>query len=329
MGRAETGGALGEGSLRAALIPRHGPPEVLEVRDVALPKIGKHDVLVRVCFSSVNPVDCYLRHGGLRRFAHLPLPIIPGVDIAGIVERIGPNVREFRAGDEVFGFIPRGTGACAEFAGCRGDWLARKPAALSECEAAVLPCVALTALQALRDKARLRSGESVLIIGASGGVGTVAVQIAQALGLEVTAVCSTHNIELARRLGATRVIDYTKQDLLCEQQEFDAVFDCIGTNRFWRYRKLLSHRGRHVGISCKRVAFLDSAISYLLPGRRSFQFHVKAQRADLDQLAEWVREGKLRPIVSQVLPLEKIAEAHRLSETRRTVGKIAIAIQQF
>lgn len=292
-----------------------------------MPAIGDGGVLVRVRASSVNPVDCYVRRGGLRRYAGVPFPIVPGVDVSGVVEKTGPNVREFRAGDEVFAFIPRVGGACAELAACDAGWLGKKPAGLSHAEAGVLPCVGLTALQALRDKARLQAGQSVLIVGASGGVGTMAVQIARTMGVEVVAVCSTANVDLVRSLGATRVIDYLKQDVLLEAQRFDAVFDCVGSRRFWSYCKLLKGGGRHVGISCARKEMIDSMLSQVMPGRKSFQFHVRAERKDLEQLTQWVEQGKVKLIVSHVYPLAEIAEAHRQCETRRTVGKIAVTVE--
>lgn len=314
--------------MRAALIPRNGPPDVLEIGDVPAPSVTNPDVLVRVFASSVNPVDCAVRRGGLRRYAGFPFPIIPGVDVSGVIEKAGSDAREFRPGDEVFGFLPRIGGASAELVACNVQWLAKKPAGLSHAETAVIPCVGLTALQALRDKAGLQAGQSVLIVGASGGVGSMAVQIAALMNAEVVAVCSTANVEFVRGLGPARVIDYRKQDVQRETRQFDVVFDCIGDHRYAFYSALLRRGGRHVGISCTRQAMVDSLLSRLTPGKKSVQFHVKAERNDLDQLREWIEMGKLKPITSCVYPLEKIAEAHRRSETRRTVGKIAVRVQE-
>ena len=314
--------------MRAALIPRNGPPDVLEIGDVPAPPVADADVLVRVFASSVNPVDCAVRRGGLRRYAGVPFPIIPGVDVSGVIEKAGPDVRELRAGDDVFGFIPRIGGASAELVACNARWLAKKPAGLGHTESAVVPCVGLTALQALRDKARLQAGQSVLIVGASGGVGSMAVQMAAVMGAEVVAVCSTANVEFVRRLGASRVIDYRKQDLQRETRQFDVIFDCVGNHRFAFYSTLLRRGGRHVGISCTRLARLDSLLSRLTPGRKSFQFHVHADRKDLEQLREWIEKGRVKPIASRVYPLEKIADAHRQCETRRTVGKIAVTVHE-
>jgi len=197
---------------------------------------------------------------------------------------------------------------------------------LSHAEAAVLPCVGLTALQGLRDKAQLNSGADVLIVGASGGVGTMAVQIACAMGVEVTAVCSTANADKVRSLGAMHVIDYTKHDPLLCSRRFDAVFDCIGGRGFWSYRKLLKPGGRHVGISCSWRARIESVLSRITPGSKSLQFHVRAEAKDLTFLASLVEQGKLKPIVSYIYPLADIAKAHRQCESRRTVGKIALIV---
>jgi NADPH:quinone reductase-like Zn-dependent oxidoreductase len=308
----------------AAFIRQHGSPDVLVVDQLPAAGTNGGGVLVRVRATSVNPVDCYLRRGGLRRFASLPFPIIPGVDICGVVEAGGGP--DFKPGDEVFGFLQRGYGAYAELVECPTSWLARKPALLSYAEAATLPCVAMTALQGLRDKARLKAADSVLIVGASGGVGTMAVQIARAMQVKVTAVCSAANADTVRELGASRVIDYSRENVFEDRERFDAIFDCVGRETFWSFRRLLRPHGIHVGIAGRRAMVIDSVLSRLTPGRTSYQFHVQARSRDLEHLAKMVDEGTLRPVVSRVLPLSEIAAAHRQCETRRTVGKIAVEI---
>lgn len=311
--------------VRAALIRKNGPPEVLEIGDLPVPSIASNQVLVRVHATSVNPIDCYVRAGGLRRFAGVPFPIVPGVDISGVIENCGENVRRFSPGDEVFGFLPCTRGATAEFVACEEPWLARKPERLSHTDAAVLPCVGLTALRGLRDKIRLRPGQHVLIVGASGGVGTMAVQIAHSMGAEVTAVCSSSNVNLVQSLGASRVIDYTKSDLLEDLTRYDAVFECVGSHGCWDYLQLLRRGGRHVGISCSWRSRIQGFF-FGFTGRRSFQFHVKAEHEDLEILRALIEQGKLRPIISRVYTLAQIADAHRQCETHRTVGKIAVQI---
>ncbi len=311
--------------VRAALIRRNGPPEVLEIGELPVPSIVSSQVLVRVRTTSVNPIDCYVRAGGLRRFAGVPFPIVPGVDISGVVEECGENVLTFSPGDEVFGFLPCGRGATAEFVACEESWLARKPERLSHTDTAVLPCVGLTALQGLRDKIRVRPGQHVLIVGASGGVGTMAVQIAHAMGADVTAVCSSSNVNLVQSLGASRVIDYTKSNFLEDLTRYDGVFECVGSHDCWAYRNLLKRGGRHVGISCSWRSRIQGFF-FRITGRRSFQFHVKAEHEDLEVLRALTEQGKLRPIVSHVYTIAQIAVAHRQCETHRTVGKIAVRI---
>ncbi len=312
--------------MRAAFIQRFGPPEVLQIGELPLPSVGNRQVLVRVRATSVNPVDCYMRAGGLRRFSRIPFPIVPGIDVAGIVETCGKDVGEFHPGQEVFGFLPMHRNATAEFVACNPSWLALKPSILAYEEAAVLPCVGLTALQALRDKAQLGPGQTVMIVGASGGVGTAAVQIGAAMQLKVTGVCGSRNVSLVRALGAECVIDYTKESPLENRGRFDAVFDCVGGWDFWDCWHLLKPAGRHVGISCTRLKKVVGLLTRATPGRKSFQFHVAPSRKDLDQLSSWVVAGKLKPVITHRFSLSEIAAAHQQCESRRTVGKIAVTI---
>jgi len=314
-------------SVRAGLLRKYGPPEVLDLGSVAVPAHGEDQVLVRVHATSVNPVDCYLRRGALRRFAGLSFPVVPGVDLSGVVESCGQAVTQLSPGDLVFGFLERGYGAYAEYAVCEPAWLALKPEGLSHRDAGAIPCVGLTALQGLRDHARLRAGQHVLIIGASGGVGTMAVQIANLLGAEVTGVCSARNIELVRSLGAAHVVDYVTQDLASlGTGTFAAVLDCVGARSHSYYRRLLGRHGRHVGLSGSRRRRLESMVTWLVPGHTSVQFHVRANSDDLRQLASWLQEGRLKPIVTQEYALSELSAAHRMCETRRTVGKSVILI---
>jgi len=310
----------------AAFVERFGPPDVLTVGQLPAPSVGLDSVLVRVHATSVNPVDCYLRGGRLRRFGGLPFPIVPGVDISGVVETCGSRVEDLKPGDEVFGFLQEGYGAYAEFVLCRPSWLARKPAGLTHVEAAALPCVALTALQGLRDKARLKPGQRVLIVGASGSVGLMAVQIGRAMNVRVAAICRPANADLVRALGASCVRSQGTAEVHGRDEQFDAVFDCVGRDTFWRLRHSLRRGGIHVGISCSRPSVMASALSRVTPGRTSYQFHVQARTRDLECIAQLVGEGRLRPIISDVLPLSKIVQAHHLSESRRAAGKISLEI---
>jgi NADPH:quinone reductase-like Zn-dependent oxidoreductase len=296
---------------------------VFEIGEVPVPVLKQGEVLVQVEASSVNPIDCYVRTGGLRRFRHEPFPIVPGVDLSGTIIQCN-GVDAFRIGDSVFGFLPRIGGAYAEFAACDVRWLSRKPPQLSYLEAAVIPCVGLTALQALRDKASLQRGQRVLIVGAAGGVGTMAVQIARILGARITAVCSGSNLDRVLALGAERVTDYMTTTPAFDNESFDAVLDCVGHRRFWSYRRWIKSAGRHVGISCSRRKTADALLSRIIPGPKSIQFHVRPSASDLAQLAIWIEDGRLKPIVSHVFDMSDIAAAHRQCKSRHTYGKIAV-----
>jgi NADPH:quinone reductase-like Zn-dependent oxidoreductase len=223
--------------MKAVVQARYGPPlEVLELRDVGEPVVGDDDVLVRVHAAAVNPADWHLIRGEpyIARFSfglRGPKDAVPGCDLAGRVEAVGNGVSEFRPGDEVYGSpFMRGHGAFAEYASVPGDVLAVKPANVSFGEAAAAPIGGLTALQGLRDHGRVQAGHKVLIIGASGGVGTFAVQIAKALGAEVTGVCSTRNVDMVRSLGANRVVDYAREDFTRGEQRDDLIFQLAGTS---------------------------------------------------------------------------------------------------
>jgi NADPH:quinone reductase-like Zn-dependent oxidoreductase len=230
--------------MQAILHDRFGPPDVLELREVGEPRTGDGEVLVRVRAASVNPADWYAVQGipwiarpqmGLRR----PRSNRPGLDLAGVVAAVGGNVTRFRPGDEVFG---TGTGTLAEYVAAAEDALVLKPANLLFEQAAAVPVAALTALQGLRDKGRVQPGQQVLINGASGGVGTFAVQLARALGAEVTGVCSTRNLDMARSLGAGRVIDYTREDFTRGDRRYDLLLDVAGSRPWAACRRVLTPR---------------------------------------------------------------------------------------
>ena len=234
--------------MKAIVQTEYGPPDVLELRDVAKPVPADDEVLVKVCAASVNAYDWHLltadvflvrlMGGGLRK----PKNTRTGADIAGRVEAVGKNVTQFRPGDEVFGDIA-GHGGFAEYAAAPERALALKPANLSFEQAAAVPMAGITALQGLRDQGKSTAGQRVLVNGASGGVGTFAVQIAKAFGAEVTAVCSTRNVEQARALGADHVIDYTKEDFTKSGQQYDLILAANGYHPLWDYRRALAPHG--------------------------------------------------------------------------------------
>jgi NADPH:quinone reductase-like Zn-dependent oxidoreductase len=227
---------------------RYGPPEVLEELEVPRPEPGAGEVLIRGAAAGVNPADWALRGGSLRPFVRLELPFVCGSDVAGVVEATG--ARAEAPGDAVFAMTPTGKGGTyAEYVAVAADNVARVPSGLTLVEAATVPLVGLTALQALRDMAKLAGGERVLVYGASGGVGTFAVQIAKAMGARVTAACSGRNAELVRGLGADEVIDYTGENAVPAGPGYDVVFGAVNTLSVLRWRRALRPRGRIVTVN--------------------------------------------------------------------------------
>jgi NADPH:quinone reductase-like Zn-dependent oxidoreductase len=255
------------------------------------------------------------------------MPAVLGIDVSGEVVEVGDQVKDFAVGEEVWGFLNlRHQGAYAQYVSARPEWLARKPKGLSHEEAAAITGAGETAMQALRDHAKLAQGERVLLVGASGGVGTLALQIAAALGADVTAVCSTRNVDLVRKLGADRVIDYTRENPLSDDARFDVVIDCVGNHSFWDYRKLLNPMGRHVVVPGRPKHMINSVLSHLDPRHASRFFFANPDRDDLNAMNELIEAGRLKPVIARVIPLSEIGEGHRESESGRTVGKIAVRV---
>ena len=298
------------------------------------PTIGDGDVLVRVQAASANAGDWHLLRGtplpfrlvaGLRK----PKFKIIGNDIAGCVEAVGRNVTAFRPGDEVFGELSRcGFGAYAEFAAAPAKALALKPANLSFEEAAAIPTAGCTALQGLR-KGRIRRGQRVLINGASGGIGTFAVQIAKAFGTEVTAVCSTRNVDAVRSIGANHVVDYTKDDFAAVGQRYDLIFAANGDRSIWDYKRALAADGAYVMTGGSNRQLTDALLfgPLLSTGRQKLgNVLMKPSQADLLFLKELCEAGKIRPTIDRRFPLSEVPAAVRYVEDGRARGKVVITI---
>lgn len=330
--------ATGRNTMKAIFYERYGAPErVLELREIKKPVVGDDQVLVRVQAASVNPLDWHLLTGtpyivrpdaGLRR----PKRHIPGADIAGTVDQVGRNVTRFRTGDEVFGEI-NGRGL-AEYVAVPENRLVAKPANLALEEAAAIGVAGLTALQGLRDWGGMKADDKVLINGASGGVGTFAVQVAKALGAEVTAVCSTRNVELVRSLGADQVIDYTKEDFTRTGQRYDVFFDAVGNRSLLACRRVLTPDGIYVAVSGPKHRWLGP-IPRLLRAMVLFRF--SSQRAALFKIAQpdtddltflkgLVEAGKVRPVIDQRYQLHEAPEAIRKMGGGHGRGKSIVII---
>ena len=319
--------------MQAIIQDRYGSAEVLEARDIDRPAIGDDEVLVRVRAASVHVGDWILMTGVpyvMRMGTGLSKPKnpVPGTDIAGTVEAVGPQVQSLRPGDDVFGWC---TGAFAEYARAPEDQLVKKPANLTFEQAAAVGVSASTALQLLRDDANVQPGQKVLINGASGGVGTFAVQIAKAFGAEVTGVCSTKNLELVRSIGADHVIDYTQEDFREGADRYDVILDNVGDRSMPDTRRaltqngtLLSNGGGHSTGKLGRVirGFLASLIV-----RQQARPSVKTQnRSDLIDLKELVEAGGVRPVIGGTYPLGRTADAISQVAAGHARGTLVIAV---
>lgn len=317
--------------MKAAVIDGYGGSERLVVREVATPRPGPGQVLLRVRAASVNPLDWKLRSGQLRWVKRIRFPAILGQDVAGEVVEIGPEVSRFAPGDAVYALLDGVGGAYAEYAVVRESSLAAKPDVLSFEEAAALPVAGLTALQALRDLGELAPRERLLINGAAGGVGHLAVQIGAALGAHVTGVASGRNQEMVLAMGAERAIDYEEIDFTGEDLEYDVIFDVVGS-RFDDCAAVLSADGGvYVSTQVGPRLFLWSLLTGLgrLLGRRRrarlIITHPSGQ--DLEVLNRLVEIGKLRPAVGRVYLLEDVGRAHEASEGGHARGKIVLRIE--
>jgi NADPH:quinone reductase-like Zn-dependent oxidoreductase len=320
--------------LKAIVRQTYGPPDVLHLADVPVPTVGDGDVLVRVRAASANAGDWHLLRGTpfpFRLVAGLRIPRfkIIGTDIAGDVEAVGRNITQFRPGDEVFGELSRcGFGAYAEFAAAPEKALALKPANLSVEEAATLPTAGCTALQGLR-KARVQQAQRILINGASGGVGTFAVQIAKTFGAEVTAVCSARNVDVVRSIGADHVIDYAKDDFATHGDRYDLILAANGDRSIWDYRRALSADGCYVMTGGSNRQLTDALLlgPLLSIGRQQFgNLLAKPNQADLLVLKELCETGKVRPVIDRRFALSEVPSAVRYIEDGHARGKVVVTI---
>ena len=312
-------------TMRAVVIDRYGGPEVLRQATVPRPVPIRGQVLVRTRFVGVNPKDVIVRKGKFKVATGKKFPLIVGHDIAGEVVEVGAGA-DLAEGDRVFGMINDFAGrAYAQFAAVDAQQLAKVPSSIELRIAAAVPLAAQTALQALRDDARIEAGQRVLINGASGGVGVFAVQIAKILGAEVTAVCSQRNTDLVTELGADRVIDYTQTELVELDATFDAIFDVFGNYSFDKLKHLLEPLGTYVQtIPSGRI--LRDVARTLLRRKRAKLVLVKSRRDQLDWLRQQIDTGSLRVVVDRSFALEDAAEAHRYMETKRARGKVVLEL---
>ncbi len=312
-------------TMRAILIDRYGGPEVLRAAVVPRPVPTRGQVLVRTRFIGVNPKDVIVRKGKFQIATGKKFPIIVGHDIAGDVVEAAVGA-DLGVGDRVYGMINDFAGrAYAEYAAVDCKQLAKAPTSVDLRVAAAVPLASQTALQALRDDAQLKTGQQVLINGASGGVGVFAVQIAKILGAHVTAVCSHRNLDLVSELGADEVIDYTKRELLDMNERFDAIFDVFGNYSFEKLKHLLTPHGTYVHTIPSARIFKDVARTFVRRQRAKLVI-VKSRRSQLDWMRQQIDAGALRVVVDRSFRLDEVAEAHRYMETKRARGKVVLAV---
>ncbi len=329
--------ADGASQMKAVLQRCYGPPSVLELANIAKPSPEADQILVKVHAAAVNPLDWHTVRGEpyiMRMSSGIGTPSDAGagVDFAGTVEAIGSDVRRFKVGDAVFG--ARG-GALAEYVVVRESRsVVHKPENLSFEQAAAIPIAAVTALQALRDKGNLQPGQKVLINGASGGVGTFAVQIAKALGAEVTGVCSTRNIELVRSIGADHVIDYTKQNFTEGEQRYDLVLDNVGNHSLLDVRRVVHPRGAIVIVGGQSdepflgpmTQFIEGMMLSPFVSQEIVRFFAQLNQADLEVLAGLARAGKLTSVIDRRYSMDEAAEAIAYLERGRARGKVIVTM---
>jgi NADPH:quinone reductase-like Zn-dependent oxidoreductase len=323
--------------VKALVQDRFGPPDVLRLAEVGMPEVGAGDVLVRVHAAALNPADWHILRGdpliarlmgvGLTR----PKARVAGIDAAGVVEAVGTNVRQLRSGDEVLGFC---RGAFAEYACAAADLVVPKPAGLTFEQAAAVPVAATTALRGIRDVGEVKAGQQVLVNGAGGGVGTYAVQIAAALGAEVTGVCSTRNVELVHSIGAARVIDYTREDFAGGQAKYDVILDNVSSLPLTRLRGALTPKGTLVlngggtpGHVFGPVAgIVRAVVANAFVSQRLRPLPTRQNQQELIDVTGLIEDGKLTPVVGRTYTLADTAEGLRQVEEGHTRGKIVITV---
>lgn len=321
-------------TMRAIVQDRYGPPDVLELREVDRPRPEDDQVCIRVEAASLNMYDWHMTTGtpymARATFGpRVPRHPIPGADVAGVVEAVGRNLTRFGPGDAVFGYI--GKGAFAEYVCADESLLAGKPDNVTFEQAAAMGLAGITALQGLRDVAGLQPGQRVLVNGASGGVGTFAVQIAKSLDAFVTAVCSTPKTDTARSVGADRVIDYTKEDFVATERDYDVLFDNVGFRPWSETKRVLTSEGINVTITGPkhtwlgpfwRLLFRKAASSF--DSRRMTWFTAQANSRDLEYLADLLAAGDMAPVIEATYSLEETADALRYLGAGHASGKLVI-----
>lgn len=325
--------------MKAIVYTQYGPPDVLQLKEVPKPTPKDDEVLIKIHAAAANPVDWRLLRADpclVRLFSGILKPKykILGADIAGQIEAVGRDVKQFQPGDEVFGDIfGNGLGGFAEYVSVPEQAaVVPKPAGMTFEEVAAVPLAALTALQGLRDIGKIQSGQKVLVNGASGGVGTFAVQIAKSFGAEVTGVCSTRNVDMVRSIGADHVIDYTQEDFTKNGQDYDLIFAVAGNRSIWDYKRALRPKGRYVMAGGSMAQFVQAIFLgpwiSLTGSKKMTNFTTKETKQDLACIKELLEAGKVVPVIDRRYPLREVADSLRYLEEGHAQGKVVITVDQ-
>ncbi|MEQ9230736.1 MAG: NAD(P)-dependent alcohol dehydrogenase [Cyclobacteriaceae bacterium] len=318
--------------MKAIVNEKYGTPDLLVLREVERPEPKAGEVLVRVLAASVNKADWHLLSGSpfpVRLMAGLTKPKHPtlGADVAGVVDRVGSGVTQFKPGDEVFGDLSAsGFGGFAEFVTTQEKFLAKKPSNFTYEQSAALPMASVTALQGLRDRGGIKEGDEVLINGASGGVGGFAIQIAKAMGANVTAVCSSGKVQLAKDQGADEVIDYTKEDFTKGQKKYDLIFDIVANHGMSVISQVLKAGGRYVTCAFSMGVMFFGGFKSKVVGKKFTTLLASANQADLQFVGKLAEEGKLNPVIQKAYTLDDVPEALWTMGKGGTSGKLVVTI---
>lgn len=311
--------------MRAAVYYAYGPAENFTIEEIEKPSTSKNEVLVKVHAASVNPIDWKVRKGNLKLLSRGKFPKVPGSDFSGVITGTGAGINGFSAGDKVYGMVnPLKGGANAQFLTVRMNRFAIMPQGLSFEEAAGVPMAGMTALQTLRNQGKIRKGQSVLVNGASGGVGSFGVQLAKIFGTVVTGVCSQKHLALVKSLGADKVINYDQEDFTEERGAYDIILDAVGKSSYAHSKKSLKAGGRYINVLPGPGIFFSNFITALSPGKKAKWMKLSANKNDLDLLTGWLESGELKVPVERVFRLYEIPEAHKLSEAGHAGGKIIV-----
>src|SRR6056297_355252 len=308
--------------MKAAIINQFGTPDVFEVTAIKTPKIKNDQLLIKVMAVSINPIDWKQRKGNHKLILGSPFPIVLGYDVCGEVVETGSEIKQFKKGDKVFGVLDnKYGGALAEFAVAHENCIVHQPENISGAEAAAFPMASLTALQALRDKAGLQKGQSVLILGASGGVGHMAIQIAKIMGAKVIAVASGASKSFVEQFLPDEFVDYQAKDILNLQKRVDVFFDVAGIYSFPKCKHMLNPGGVYINTLPRPKILIHKILQWFTNGKKAKTLLMKHHQKDLSQIKQWIEENKISVKIDRSFTLENISEAHAFAQQGHSKGK--------